>query len=96
MKHLNTIPMTYKKTINTTIESKSGVKKNVAVDIEASNHEEYWKALKTYNEVMKFVSKVEEDIRKDIKEGKRKNTKRRLFDNEESLRISKGTPRLLI
>ena len=98
LKHLNNVPMVINKTVDTvhefTIDGEV-VRKKLKVEVEVSNHEEYWKALKTFNEVMKFISKVEEDIKKDIKDGKRKNMKRRLFDNEESLRVVEGKPRIL-
>jgi hypothetical protein len=99
LKHLNNVPMTIVKTAEVYHDYEvdgENKRKKIKLDVEVSNHEEYWKALKTFNEVMKFVSKVEEDIKKDTKEGKRKNTKRRLFDNEESLRMAHGKPRLLL
>lgn len=94
LKHLNDIPMTFTKSVDV-YDEEEGKKVRRRVEVEVSNHDEYWKALKTYNEVIKFVRQVEEDIRNDVKEGRRRDVRRRMFDTAESLRVRKGEPRIL-
>lgn len=95
LKHLNNIPMEIEKSIDVEVQTGGGKVKKVRTTITQSNQEEYWKALKTYNEVLKFIKQVQEDTIKDIKDGKRKNIKRRLYDDEESLNIANNGPRML-
>lgn len=95
LKHLNNIPMEYEETVVHEATDEDGKKHKIKLIIKRSNQEEYWKALNTYNNVLKFVQSVEKEMIKDIKEGKRKNIKRRLFDDETSLNVTNNGPRLI-
>ena len=49
LKHLNNIPMVFVESRDVEHLMGDGSKKKIKVDVEVSNHEEYWKALKTFN-----------------------------------------------
>lgn len=87
LKHLNTIPMEEEmeeKVVIDIDDNGEKRKKSIKVKYVRSNHDEYWKALKTYNEVFNFVKNVEQKIAKDMKENKRGRGKRRLFESEKA------------
>ena len=84
LKHLNTLEMEIEITEKVVVDMEDGSKKPMKIKYKKSNHEEYWKALKTYNEVLKFVKAVEIDVSKEQKENKRGKSKRRLFESEKS------------
>ncbi len=90
MKHLNGIPMEFEVTENVMVDVEvngSLQRKPMRVTHMKSNNEEYWKALKTYNDVLKFVKAVELDIEKDKKENKASRSKRRIFESEKAQRL---------
>lgn len=93
LKHLNNVPMEEEIEEKVVVEVGDGddrVKKPVKIRYKRSNHDEYWKALKTYNEVLTFVKNVEQKIMKEIKENKRGRGKRRLFDSEKAQQFIKN------
>lgn len=84
LKHLNTLEMEIEITEKVVVDMEDGSKKPMKIKYKKSNHEEYWKALKTYNEVLKFVKAVEIDVSREQKENKRGKSKRRLFESEKA------------